>query len=411
MAEDAASGVVAAGVVVGGAASTEAVYEEAPSSDAVSTETREEWANRFDAQSVACHQLGSDLYGRLLALIATDIRDDGPSWKVMSSAAYLRFGQAGPLRLVGAAHRLALSGAAPDWASSLPSCDGSPPDDDGTLRDAWLSLVAAHGDELRAGLTREVQTNEVGRSAGLGLALASTGFETCRLIELGCSGGLNLRLDRFRIDLGELILGDRESQLRITPEMVGRVVVGRELAGSESAGSGLGASGLGGGRDLQLGLPLITERIGIDPNPIDATTEEGRWTLSSFVWPDQVARFKRLTAALRIADECPASLVRTDDTVGALSAALETTGPRAVQHSIVWQYIPTSVRWEITATIESAGRNATVDSPLSWIRYEPDEWDRSRAAIWLRTWPGGADRLIAHVDYHGRWIEPVPASQ
>ncbi|MGB3411262.1 MAG: DUF2332 domain-containing protein [Microthrixaceae bacterium] len=365
-----------------------------------SAEARKEWAGRFDAQSVACHQLGSALYGRLLEIIAGDIRADGPSWEVLSGNAGLRFGQAGPLRLVGAAHRMAISGAAPGWASMLPSCGGTAPTDDSTLRDAWLSLVAAHGDELRAGLGREVQTNEVGRSAGLGLGLASTGFATCRLIELGCSGGLNLRLDRFAIDLGELVLGDSESDLRVAPDM----------GGSDMGGSGAIASAAVAGPDPLLELPMITDRIGIDPHPIDATTEEGRWTLSSFVWPDQVARFERLTAALRIAGECPASLVRTDDTVGALADALAVDGARVVQHSIVWQYIPTAVRWKITATIESAGRNATDESPLAWVRYEPDEWDRSRAAIWLRTWPGGADRLIAHVDYHGRWLEPIPAA-
>lgn len=379
-----------------------------------SAEVRKDWAGRFDAQSVACHQLGSALYGRLLEIIAGDIRDDGPSWEVLSGNAGLRFGQAGPLRLVGAAHRLAISGAAPGWASMLPSCGGTSPTDDSTLREAWLSLVAAHGDELRVGLTREVQTNEVGRSAGLGLGLASSGFKTCRLIELGCSGGLNLRLDRFALDLGELVLGDRESELTVTPEMVVPGTVRPEDVESGAVWPEVVESGVAGRSgvavDPLLELPLITDRIGIDPHPIDATTEEGRWTLSSFVWPDQVARFERLTAALRIAGECPASLVRTDDTAGALADALEVDGARVVQHSIVWQYIPTAVRWEITATIESAGRIATDESPLAWVRYEPDEWDRSRAAIWLRTWPGGADRLIAHVDYHGRWLEPIPAA-
>ncbi|MCZ7628597.1 MAG: DUF2332 family protein [Microthrixaceae bacterium] len=77
-----------------------------------------------------------------------------------------------------------------------------------------------------------------------------------------------------------------------------------------------------------------------------------------------------------------------------------------VMHSIAWQYIPTDVRWRITEVIEAAGERATGAEPLAWVRYEPDEWDRRRAAVWLRTFPDGADGLVAHADYHGRWLSP-----
>ena len=76
-------------------------------------------------------------------------------------------------------------------------------------------------------------------------------------------------------------------------------------------------------------------------------------------------------------------------------------------HSIVWQYVPTEVRWRITEAIEAAGSAATDEEPLAWVRYEPDEWDRRRAAVRLRRWPDGGDRLVAHVDYHGRWLAPA----
>ena len=233
---------------------------------------RDEWADRFDQQAAACHGLGSPLYGRLLHLIAEDIRADGPSWAVMAERADLRFGQAGPLRLVGAAHRLALAGRAPGWARLLPSCGGAVPAGDARLREEWLSMVGSFGDDLRTGLDREVQTNEVARSAGLGLALARTGFPAVRLVELGCSGGLNLRLDRFRIDLGGdrragPVLGDPASVVRLAPAVDGAVGDGPAL-------------------------PVVEDRIGIDPHPVDPTSEDGRLTLLSFVWPDQVERLR-----------------------------------------------------------------------------------------------------------------------
>lgn len=353
------------------------------------TADRDEWAARFDQQAAACHGLGSPLYGRLLHLIAEDIRAEGPSWAVMSDRADLRFGQAGPLRLVGAAHRLALAGRAPDWAGLLPSCGGEVPAGDDRLLAAWLSVVGSFGDELRAGLDREVQTNEVARSAGLGLALAQTGFPTTRLVELGCSGGLNLRLDRFRIDLGGgdgtgPVLGDPDSVVRLAPAVDGPVGDGPAL-------------------------PVVEDRIGIDPHPVDATSEDGRLTLLSFVWPDQAERLERVAGAVAIAREVPADLRATSDTAAVLAQVLDGRRPTVVQHSIVWQYIPTDMRWKVTEAVEAAGRAATAGAPLGWIRYEPDEWNRSRASVWLRTWPGGEDRLVAHVDFHGRWIAPVPS--
>lgn len=390
-----------------------------------------EWAGRFEQQAAACAALGSELWGRLLRVVARDVEAEGSTWTVVRERAGLRFGQAGPLRLVGAAHRLALDGAAPEWAALLPSCGGRAPADgdvgDLELRTAWLALVAEHGGALVAGLDREVQTNEVGRAAALGYAHAialadrrsgggfrrltteATAEAGARLVELGCSGGLNLRLDRFRLDLtgagcsditaladgpaSGVVLGDPDSRVRLAPEV--RTPVESGLSASSTV--------------------RLVERVGIDPHPIDPTTDDGRLTLLSFVWPDQVERFERLAAAIEVAREVPASLVATGGrrTADVLADVLRRpAAPGAatiVQHSIVWQYIPTDQRPEVTAAIEAAGERADRDAPLVWVRFEPDEWDRTRVAVWVRTWPAGGDRLVAHGDFHGRWIAPVPA--
>jgi hypothetical protein len=352
----------------------------------------EEWARRFEHQAVGCESLGSTLYGRLLRLLAVDCARTGTTWDLVSGHASLRFGQAGPLRLLGAAHRLALAGEDPGWASVLPSCGGSPPDDDEGLWEQWSALVDRAAAHLVAGLDREVQTNEVARAAGLGLALAMTGFDAVRLVELGCSGGLNLRLDRFRIELGGhgrdgVVLGDPRSDVQLAPEVTGPV-------------------------DHSIRLPTVVERIGLDPHPVDATSEGGALTLLGFLWPDQDERIARARAAIDTAGRHPAELRRVADTAAAIGDLLvdptdEGVGT-VVQHSIVWQYIPTDMRWAVTGRIEAAGERASATRPLAWVRYEPDEWNRLRAAVWLRTWPGGADRLVAHADFHGRWLSTVP---
>ncbi len=376
----------------------------------------EEWAGRFEQQARACESLGSPLWGRVLDLVAADVAAEGPSWAVVRERAGLRFGQAGPLRLVGAAHRLALAGDAPSWAQHLPSCGGAAPpagaDGDAALRSAWSGLVADHRDELVAGLDREVQTNEVGRAAALGyahaVALETVGAAAAvpaRLVELGCSGGLNLRLDRFRLDLttgpdgapvdGGVVLGDPDGPVRLAPRVR----------------SPLEAAADGG----PLRTVRLVERIGIDPHPIDPTTDDGRLTLLSFVWPDQVERFERLAAAIDLARTVPATLTATAGrpTDAVLSEVLGTPAgdgvATIVQHSIVWQYIPTDVRPAVTRVIEAAGERASASAPLVWVRFEPDEWDRTRVAVWVRRWPDGGDRLVAHADFHGRWLAPVPA--
>ena len=359
----------------------------------------DDWSRRFLQQAGACADLGSPLYDRLLRLLADDCARRGATWDLVEPRAELRFGQAGALRLLGAAHRLALSGAADGWAAVLPSCGGAVPDADGDLWASWTDLVRTHGPELTAGLGREVQTNEVGRSAALGLALARAAAERhgarWRLVELGCSGGLNLRLDRFRIvfagDDGPLVLGaDSPDGVVVESSVVDGVPLPPTVH-----------------------LPEVSERIGLDLHPIDVATEDGALTLLSFVWPDQSARLARLRAAIEVARAVPAEIRPVSDTAGALAETLSVVPAEhagtAVMHSVVWQYIPVEQRWRITEALEAAGEQASEERPVAWIRFEPDEWDRRRAAVWLRTWPGGGDRLVAHTDFHGRWIRPFPA--
>ena len=51
-------------------------------------------------------------------------------------------------------------------------------------------------------------------------------------------------------------------------------------------------------------IAKVVERRGCDASPIDPGTEEGRLTLQSYVWPDQVERFRQLAAASDVAQGC-----------------------------------------------------------------------------------------------------------
>src|SRR5690606_35247027 len=130
----------------------------------------------------------------------------------------------------------------------------------------FLAAVVALRPAIERRLGEGVQTNEVGRSAVLAPAYAAVARRSglpLRVLELGASGGLNLRWDHFWYDTGASTLGDPGSPVRF--ERVWQ-------PGPE------GLPDLGG-------EVRVAERAGVDRNPIDVTTEEGRLRLRSFLWP------------------------------------------------------------------------------------------------------------------------------
>jgi hypothetical protein len=150
----------------------------------------------------------------------------------------------------------------------------------------------------------------------------------------------------------------------------------------------------------------VVERAGCDRSPIDPTTEEGRLSLRSFVWPDQLERFAALDAALSVAATTPAT-VEQADAAEWLDARLHDRPlddgvATVVYHSVVWPYLPTETRDRMKATLAGAGAAATPDAPLAWLRMEPGADPKKAAEIRLRVWPGGEDRLLAHSGFHGR---------
>jgi hypothetical protein len=335
----------------------------------------------------------SPIYMRLLTVAIDDVERDGPCASVLAHtpADVEPVFDALPFRFLGGVHRIVLEGRAPDLAACYPSTGGTfDPDEPGDIDLRFLAAVAEHRDELIDALSRNVQTNEVGRCSALLLGFLTVARDThlpLRVLEIGASAGLNLRWDRYRYEggAGGSAWGDPTSPLRFHDVYV------EPLPQLDSDA-------------------VVSERAGCDRNPIDATTDDGALTLRSFVWPDQLDRFAMLDAAVQLAPSVPVLLERADasDWIERQLATARPGVATVVYHSIVWQYVSPDSRRRVKRAIERAGLQSTTDAPVAWLRMEPGQDPTKSAEVRLTRWPGGHEAVVARTGYHGRPVRQTP---
>jgi hypothetical protein len=327
-------------------------------------------------QADACRMIGSELYAALLERAAADVEQGGPAWEILRGHERdPRFSVLG-LRFLGAVNRLVLTGREPELGDAYAG---------GDVPRAWERLretLTRNANELRGSLDRPVQTNEVGRCAALLFGFLAISAETglpLRLLEVGASAGLNLRWDRYAYTADRFSWGPRDSPLRLQFELDGELP---ELPPSVE----------------------IASRRGCDAAPIDPTASEGRLSLLAFIWPDQSERIARMHAALEIAAAWEVSVDREPAAPWAQRMLAEPVPGQAtvIYHSIVSQYLSDEERDCLFSSIREAGARATDDAPLAWLRMEPAD---DRANLELTLWPGGEDRHLARVGYHGTPVQ------
>ena len=231
------------------------------------------------------------------------------------------------------------------------------------------------------------QTNEVGRCAALAfgfLELAERHQLPLRLLEVGSSAGLNLRLDHFRYGGGGVSFGPTESPVDL---------------------SGLW---LEAPRHLPARLDVV-ERRGCDLRPVDIATAEGRLQLESSLWADQVARLARLRGAFELAARIQATVERlsVEEWLPRVLAEPRRGATTVVFHSIVYEYFPEPVRLAFHQALDDAGARATSDAPLAWLRFESTPATRGYGTT-LTAWPGGEERVVATAGAHGADVRRPP---
>ena len=337
----------------------------------------------FDKQIGWCTSLDSPLTAQILTVLRDDIASGGMTCALVDGWPGDPLADALALRMAGALHALALSGASPDLQSAY-AAPGSPEG----LRQVIDQALHRNTEAIRGALASPPQTNESGRSAvllgGFLVIAARTGLPL-RLLEIGASAGLNTVWDRFHYRLGTAEWGNPGSPVRLAPEWTGPLP--------------------------PLSAPLhVAGRHACDTAPVDLDDPAQRLRLMAYVWPDQHARLERLRGAIEIARAHGPAVERADAApwVARQLAAPPNGSATVLYHSIMWQYMPAATQGAITAAMAVAGRHATPAAPLAWLRFEPTRPD-TRPALCLTLWPGGQEEQLATAHPHGAaiaWSHP-----
>ncbi len=334
----------------------------------------------FLYQAESCTRMGSPFMGRILRILATNWPDSSPLGQAMAQYSG-DIGPAGhslPLRIAGGLHALVLSDTDPELAATYPPRAVQ----DSQLETAITSALSRHQDFLLEWTKLPPQTNEVRRSAAL-IAMAHVACSyfdrPIVLSELGASGGLNLAWDQFALQVNDDILGPRDTVLTLHPDWDGNTP--------------------------PLSRPVVTDRAGVDLNPLNPRDPQDLLRLTAYLWPDQPERLDNT----RRAATAKTGVVSRQDAIDWLERRLnEMPGGHmhVVQHTVAWQYFPTEAQQRGQALIEAAGARATPDTPLAWMQMETDGGTTGAvgAALTLRLWPGDVTLNLGRADFHGRWV-------
>jgi hypothetical protein len=339
----------------------------------------------FEKQATACHKLGSPFTAEVCAILAERLDETSRFGRRILRWQGNPIADALALRAAAGFHALKRAGRSEELTAVYPPG----PLDRTALANALLDAIATEDDFLHDWLDSPPQTNEVARSSvliGAALILSSELGLPLDWHEVGASMGLNLGFDRYRYDFGSASWGASGSPVLVRSEWRGEIP--------------------------NVSAPVtIRSRAGCDLNPLDPGSPEDRERLLSYIWADQAERLTRADAALDVAAAASWRVERADAAGWVAKHFSAPPAPGAVRvlvHTIVWQYLPEATRAAITATMETAGQQATPEAPVAWLRMEAD--GRDTAAVRLKLWPGGTDREIARADFHGRSVEWVAHS-
>ncbi|TKK80548.1 DUF2332 domain-containing protein [Kribbella jiaozuonensis] len=196
---------------------------------------------------------------------------------------------------------------------------------------------------------RKVRGNVGGNHAVLYPAIAEVarrvGAGAVGLIDVGCSAGFNLNVDRVGITYGNgQTLGDPSSPVQASASIV------KEQAVPTHA------------------MPEVVARIGIDPEPIDTSdVDEARW-LRACLPPDQPEQTARLEGELELAASAPPFLMQGDavDLLPDAIARVPADALPVVTTTWALSDLPLESRLRFLQRLDAAATNR----PVAWVSVE-----------------------------------------
>ncbi|WP_181774225.1 DUF2332 domain-containing protein [Amycolatopsis pittospori] len=320
-----------------------------------------------------------------------------------------RGGEARGTLLMATAHRLIQADPIHPLSRYYPSVGGF----DGVDSETWplfRSFLLERADRARAIISsRYTQTNEVRRAALLYPAVTTAAKEAggkVALLEVGCSAGLLLGLDKFayryQCDGGEQL----------------------------TAGPAKAAVGLHCALDLAPGAVTpkvpkkltVTARAGLDRAPVDLADEDELAWLEACVWADQPDRIRLLRTAAAAQGKQRPDLITGDavDDLASAAATLPADAPLVVLTSHVLAYLG-----DRRADFLDALRALAGERPLWWVseefygaalepllpgRAELADTNGGTAVLGLVRWEGGGPdvRALARTAPHGQRMTWLP---
>jgi len=217
-----------------------------------------------------------------------------------------------PTLILAALHDLALAGRAPAVAAAYAAADS-----DAAANAAIDTLSRMTDSVVATAVRRQTRTDETGHCAVLYPAIAEVarrvGANAIGLIDVGCSAGLNLNVDRVGITYSSgQSLGDQSSPVQMSSSVVRHRPIPTRA------------------------MPDVVARIGVDLDPIDVThADDVRW-LRACLWPDQPERIARLEAEIELAAKAPPLLLQADPVEALLDAFARVPGDALPVVTTTW---------------------------------------------------------------------------
>lgn len=324
------------------------------------------WTSPEGVRAWGKHAHGSPLYAHLVEVLA----DDEELMRVLHRIEHLP-----QVNLIlGSVHYLLLRDPAHDLAAWFASVveDPRPVNE---VDPVFRSFLLEHEDEV-VGLANShyTQTNECRRCIALLPAVMTSGLDRFHLVEVGASAGLNLALDRYHYEFGDLSWGPN-SPVILDGDWRGRRVALRDID--------------------------VLSRTGLDLSPILPGDVDSQQWLDALIWPEQRERRARLRAAMTMVSALGLEMV-AGDALETLPAALEKLPagePAVVMNAFTFGQLTPEGRARIEEICDVERKSRPVYRVSLELLANADEWAR------VSVTDHGPLVQIGQAHPHGEWVE------